>query len=86
MWQTCSRSPLPLQSAKYPVDYKLFSARSLTLAFRDLQLATREVFKITSSSDTTPPPESMLHFLCSTMQQLYLHCPLMQHTVTATTL
>jgi len=63
-----------------------FSASSLTLAFRDLQLATREVFKITSSSDTTALPACLLHFLCSTLQQLYLHCPIMQHTVTATTL
>jgi hypothetical protein len=79
MWQTHCLSPLPLQSAKYPVCYKLFSASSLNLAFRDLQLATREVFKITSSSDTTPPPACLLHFLCSTLQQLYLHCPLMAH-------
>jgi len=86
MWQTCCLSPLPLQSAKYPVDYKLFSAGSLTLAVRDLQLATREVFKITNSSDTTSPPACLLHFLCSTLQQLYLHCSLMEHIVTATTL
>jgi hypothetical protein len=86
MWQTCCLSLLPLQSAKYPVDYKFFSASSLTLAFRDLQLAIREIFKIPSSSDTTPPPACLLYFLCSTLQQLHLHCPLMEHTLTATTL
>jgi hypothetical protein len=70
-------SPLPLQSV---VDYRLCYVSILILAFRELQLATREVFKITGNSDTIPPPAFVtfsLQYIAATLLPLFsngAHC------------